>query len=157
MSPQAGDFAVTATGGWVAKVIRFITKSPVNHAFVYLGNDQIIEAQPGGAAISPVSKYPNAIWSEHQALGVNITAGAKALAGVPYNYIDVAAQAIVRLLGWQAPMWALRRLSDPRRLQCAQLVDYAYHLAGIELFHDRRPSGLVAPSDLYELIGDSRV
>lgn len=61
----------------------------------------------------------------------------------------------MRLFKWHAPKWALNRVSDNKHLQCAQLVDYCYQMAGVHLFPDGRPDGLVAPSDLYDLIGKS--
>lgn len=150
--PNLGDFGVTATGGWVARKIREITHSPVNHAFVYIGSGRIVEGEPHGAANSSVDRYPAAIWySAPSEVGALIASRALRLVGTPYNYLDIAAQAVVRVLGWKAPRFVLARLSRSDRLQCAQLVDLAYHQAGVELFPDGRPGGLVAPSDLYDL------
>jgi hypothetical protein len=153
--PNDGDFMVTKTGGFVAWCIRKVTKSTVNHAAVYIGVGFIVEAQSNGAVISPVSKYPDAVWStapnsyddQHK-----LRLAALDLVGTPYNFLDIAAQLFVRQFGWNAPKWAIKRLSSPKRLQCAQLVDEAYRRAGITLFKDGRPAGLVAPSDLLALI-----
>lgn len=148
---------VTKTGGWFAWAIRKVTHSPVNHAGVYIGHGFLVEAQPGGARITKITKYPSAIWSippisVHTQLA--IIHAALDLVGTPYNFFDIAAQAIVRVFHWKAPKWALKRISDPSRLQCAQLVDVAYVEAGETLFIDGRPAGLVAPADLYQLIKD---
>lgn len=153
--PELGDYMVTATGGWVGRMIRKITRSPVNHAAVYVGLGFLVEAQPGGARLGNVTDYPHAIWSTIHLGDIqrhNIAHDALTLVGTPYNFVDIAAQALVRVFGWNAPKWALRRLSSPKRLQCAQLVDLAYERAGVRLFPDGRPEGLVAPSDLYDLI-----
>jgi uncharacterized protein YycO len=153
--PHLGAFMVTPTGGWFAKLIRKVTHSKVNHAAVYVGAGFIVEAEPHGARVHLASHYPNAIWSEppisvHTQLA--IIHAALDLVGTPYNYLDILAQFLVRSFNWKAPKWALKRISDPSRLQCAQLVDVAYDKAGVKLFADGRPNGLVAPSDLLLLI-----
>lgn len=153
--PQNGDFFVTATGGFVGWAIRKITKSPVNHAGVYVGVGRIIEAEGNGAAVADASKYPNAIWSNSNldvATANKVHDNAVAIVGTPYNFIDIAAQFIVRVFGWKAPKFVLKRLSDPRRLQCAQLVDLVYQRSGIELLKDGRPNGLISPEDLRQVI-----
>jgi hypothetical protein len=157
--PELGDYMVTATGGWFGRKIREITHSGVNHAAIYVGLEYVVEAQPRGAKLTRVSVYPKAIWS-----AINLTSNqrreiavsALSLVGTPYNFIDIAAQAVVRVAKWRAPKWALRRLSSAKRLQCAQLVDLAYEMGGVRLFPDGRPEGLVAPSDLLDLINAER-
>jgi hypothetical protein len=153
--PEIGEFMVVRTGGWFAAAIRSITHSPVNHAALYVGSGLVVEAQPGGAKLTRASHYPKAIWS-HQTLPVPtrqaIVHAALALVGTPYNFLDIAAQGLVRVLHWDAPKWALKRLSSTHALQCAQLVDCAYELAGVKLFADGRPEGMVSPGDLYDLI-----
>ena len=153
--PDLGDYMVTATGGWFARKIREITHSGVNHAGVYVGLEYLVEAQPGGAKLTRIREYPEAVWSRVLLTSRqrhDIASAALDLVGTPYNFMDIAAQAVVRVFGWHAPKWALRRLSTSKRLQCAQLVDVAYERAGVRLFPDGRPEGLVAPSDLYDLI-----
>jgi hypothetical protein len=152
--PAIGAYMVTKTHGWVGWAIRWITHSRVNHAGVYVGKGWLVEAQPHGARLVKIKAYPDAIWSQalDSKTGKAIARAALGLVGTPYNFLDIAAQACVRLFKWQAPEWALRRLSSPKRLQCAQLVDEAYRRAGIQLFMDGRPAGLVAPGDLYDLM-----
>jgi len=50
------------------------------------------------------------------------------------------------------PAAVRRRLANPKRLECSQLVDAAYLEAGVHLFSDGRIPGDVAPSDLLLLI-----
>lgn len=150
-----GDYLVTASPGWIAWAIRKITRSTVNHAAVYVGEGKIVEAWQSGARVRPVSEWSNAICSTIQLTGSQrsgICRYARAAVGAKYNFLDVAAQAVVRLFKWHAPQWVLDRLGRPDRLQCAQLVDLAYAAAGVTLFPDGRPFGLVAPSDLRDLI-----
>jgi hypothetical protein len=153
--PALGAYMVVATQGRIAAAIRWFTHSKVNHAAVYVDAGMIVEAQPGGACLTPALHYGTAIWSVPKftpQVGYAIANCARDLVGTPYNFLDIAAQAVVRLFHWHAPDWALRRLSTSKRLQCAQLVDEAYRRAGVQLFKDARPEGLVAPSDLYDLM-----
>lgn len=155
MNPALGEYMVTKTGGWFAWAIRKATRSSVNHAAVYVGHGFIVEAEPHGAKVSQVRDYPHAIWSKQEMTvhtRLRIIECALNLVGTPYNFFDIAAQALVRFAGWKAPDWAIRRLSSAKRLQCAQLVDIAYEQAGVKLFKDGRPEGLVSPGDLLNLM-----
>lgn len=152
--PELGDFMVTATPGFVARMIRLITHSKVNHAAVYVGERWLVEACPSGAQPTLITHYPNATWSSLPLTASQrsmIATRAVDMIGTPYNFLDIAAQLAVRVFRWHAPQWALDRVARPDRLQCAQLVDLAYQLAGVHLFKNV-PMGLVAPGDLYDLI-----
>lgn len=149
--PQPGDYLTTATGGWFGGAIRWITHSKVNHAAVYIGNGYIVEAEPKGARVGHVSEYPEPVWSNIDLTNPQryvIVAAAQRFVGTPYNFLDIAAQAVVRLFRWHAPQWALDRVSRTDRLQCAQLVDECYMEAGVHLFPDGRPEGMISPEDL---------
>lgn len=173
MTPRLGDFGVVRTGGWAAAVIRWATRSTVNHAFVYVGDGKIVEAQPGGAVLSDVSEYEGrTIWSTGRVVAYCDTGGcvdgvfvpderdaiahaARGMVGVPYNWPDIAAIGLAqRRLGRLVTprSWIARRLSRGDRLICSQLVDAAYNAAGLHLFTDNRPTGLVSPGDLLDLI-----
>ena len=154
MTPQIGAFGVVRTEGWGAAVIRAVTNSPVNHAFVHVGDGVIVEAQPKGARTLRATHYPNAIWSHRdlQGHGPAIAAAARRLVGTPYSWVDVVCIGLADLFGWHVPAAVRKRLSRRGELMCSQLVDTAYHDGGIELFTDGRIPGDVAPSDLYDLI-----
>jgi len=55
--PNVGDYFVVRTNGWAARLIQLGTGSKWNHAGVYLGNNQIVEARPVGVTLSELSKY----------------------------------------------------------------------------------------------------
>ena len=153
--PDLGAFGVTATPGWKAWVIRVITKSAVNHAFIFVGDGQIVEANPSGAATGNVDEYPHAIWS-HMALTTQqrhaIANAAHALVGTPYSWVDDACIGLADLFGWHVPEPVRHRLNRRDRLMCSQLVDRAYAMAGVQLWADGRLSGDVSPGDLLHLI-----
>lgn len=160
---RPGDFGVVATGGFEAKVIRWGTESTVNHAFVYIGAGQIVEAEPGGACVSPVKKYGDRpIWSS-SAFDLDdmtrrrIASGAVNLCGIPYGWLDIVAIAFAQrrtgeLVNPLRPPWWVRRIESLHTLICSQLVDVAYEGGGVNLFTDGRPPGLVSPGDLLDLI-----
>lgn len=154
MIPEVGAFGVTRTDGWKAWVIRRVTRSTVNHAFIYVGGGNVIEANPAGAGWAPADKYPHAVWStmDLHGRGTAIAHAAWALVGTPYSWVDDACIGLADLFGWHVPQAVRSRLSRRTRLMCSQLVDTAYLSAGIHLFPDGRITGDVSPGDLLHLI-----
>lgn len=159
--PELGDFGVVRTEGIGSALIRFGTDSPVNHAFVYVGDGQIVEAEPGGALLSPVNRHGDkVVWStgavtlatiERQ----RIACYARTLVGTPYGWPDIVAIALAqRRLGElvDSRTWWVRRIQTLDTLICSQLVDVAYNRAGVHLFDDGRLPGLVSPGDLLGVI-----
>jgi hypothetical protein len=164
-APAEGDFAVVATGGWVARGIRWVTRSKVNHAILSIGLGWIVEGDPKGAQLSHASKYPHAIWAnwpldalqQHQ-----IGQWGRMHVGTRYSWVDDAEIGAVDMADRVKPVghwlgravgWLFRkRLRSTRTLMCSQLVDAAYQAAGVQLFTDGRPAGAVSPGDLYILI-----
>ena len=149
--PKLGDIGVVATGSWQAWCIRLATRSEVNHAFVYVGNDNIVEGNPNGANLAGVEKYPNAIWLDFgltDTKRASVAAHARDCIGVKYNWLDDAAIGVAKLLGRKTPHFIALRLSDRSHLQCSQLADQCYRDAGVHLFKDGRETGEVAPGDL---------
>lgn len=190
---RPGDILTTPTYGnlldrTLGRAIRFGTATqdptgkwvdaPVNHAAIYLGGGKIVEAQPGGAAISAWDKYGNdAVWSVN-GLGQRQTDGslrplppltstqrdeiaghACQMVGTPYGYLDIVAIGIGQrrmhleyVVDPAKPLadqpWWVRRITSPHTLICSQLADLAYARAGIELFADNRLPGLVSPNDI---------
>jgi hypothetical protein len=158
--PQLGDFGVVRGSGFVDWAIRWCTQSSVNHAFLCVGNGQIVEAESNGAILSPVDKYGDrAIWSSldlDDAKRQRIGDAGRKLDGTPYGYLDILAIGIYqrrfgRVLRPLA-RWAAKRIESTHTLICSQLVDQAYLMAGVHLFDDGRLPGLVSPGDLLDLI-----
>jgi len=167
-TPELGCFGLVRTGGWAAVGIRVMTQSPVNHAFVYVGpqtfgyvhddgtevhyvdEPAIVEANPAGAGLTPVSAYGQVIWSEPppQGMGYAVANAALALLGTPYSWVDDAAIGIAKLSGWHVPDAVRHRLNRKDRLMCSQLVDTACGNAGWVLYSDHRMPGDVSPGDL---------
>lgn len=168
VQPAVGDFGVVSTAGpWLdrmaAKVIRWDTDSPVNHAFVYIGNGQIIEAVRR-VRLGYIDEYDDIIWSTGRLPAEltpsadqreQIVEAAHRMIDEKYNALDILAIGLAqkrmgRLVSDDT--WWAKRLSKDGREICSQLVDDAYDAAGIKLFADGRLSGLVSPGDLYRLL-----
>lgn len=149
-----GQFGVVRTNGIAGWVIRLGTRSQVNHAFVVVSDHgAIVEAQPGGARISHLSKYPDAILSHYDlthGAQVRIANAALDLKGTPYNWLDIAAITLLSL-GFRF-RWLQNRAQSSKTLICSQLVDRAYTNAGLHLYADGRPDGQVTPGDLLLLL-----
>lgn len=156
-APLAGDYAVVRTGGWQAAVIRIVTRSHYNHAFIYVGDGQIVEAQPGGARLVQNSydaahvRYSTVTLSPGER--VFIVNNAKRLVGVPYGWLDIVS---VGLLQFHIrPFFLRERVRTSKNLICSQLVDFTFLLSGVHLLNDGRLPMDVTPGDLDHLIANS--
>jgi uncharacterized protein YycO len=85
-----GCYGVSHGGRITGELIRHVTGAWGGHAFVYIGNGQIIEAAPPVVRLAPASSHPDAVWNANYPLtGLQrdkICARARALAGCPYDY-----------------------------------------------------------------------
>ncbi|RKE19934.1 hypothetical protein [Streptomyces sp. TLI_171] len=162
--PLPGDFAVVRMGGRTGRLIRigqFLNGdgfADYEHAFVHVGDGQLVEAQPGGAELRPLSVYDGrpVLWStgripltEEQRTA--ITAAAHRYVGTPYSLADYLALAAARI---HLPAGPLLRnyVATSKHMICSQLVDQCYQDAGVHLFDDHRWPGYVTPADLAKLL-----
>lgn len=128
------------------------------HAFVYLGDGDLVEAQPGGAVLESLTAYDGrpVLWSTGRiALDdeqrQSVVAAARGYLGVPYSVADYFALAAHRI---HLPVSPLLKgyVADSRHMICSQLVDQCYQDAGVQLFTDGRWPGYVTPADLTRLL-----
>ncbi|MEV4558345.1 hypothetical protein AB0K51_15330 [Kitasatospora sp. NPDC049285] len=162
--PGPGDFAVVRMAGRTGRLIRIAQWlngdgfADYEHAFVHVGDGQLVEAQPGGAELRPLSVYDGypTLWSTGRIALTDeqrtaIVAAARHYIGTPYSAADYFALAAARLGRPIAPL--LRRyVADSRHMICSQLVDQCYQDAGVHLFTDHRWPGYVTPADLANLL-----
>jgi hypothetical protein len=103
--PQAGDVGCTTIRGDVGFLIRIgqaclgLGWRNTEHCFVYVGDGQIVEAEPGGARLAGLDEYDarTIVWvrcpdANRQA----VAAAAKELIGTPYSSADYFAIAAHR-------------------------------------------------------------
>src|SRR6516162_438821 len=85
-----GSYGVSHGSGIAGELIRHATESWAGHAFVYVGNGQIIEAAPPCARIASAASHTDAVWNVRYPLTDAqrdaIVARAHALVGTPYDY-----------------------------------------------------------------------
>lgn len=162
-----GDIGVTSISGDVGKLITFgewlngNKDDKYDHAFIYVGNGQIVEAEAGreGARLGNVSEYmdgrPLAFSTGKIPLdgaqGQKIADIALSLVGTGYSFLDYVAIATHR---FHLPVPGLESyIASSKHMICSQLVDYAYQKAGYQLFTDGRWNGYVTPAAIAVRIG----
>ncbi|MFB7114066.1 hypothetical protein [Streptomyces sp. NPDC056291] len=164
--PQPGDFALTKIAGVSGAFIsagQYLVGdgAPVQHAFVYVGDGQIVQAMPGGAELIRLEDANEPfVWSTgkipltHEERA-RIAAHAIWLVGTPYSYLDYVSIALAHYR--IRPAWVRDFVADTGHMICSQLADEAYLRAGVHLFDDGRLPGDVTPGDLWELLHPKRV
>ncbi|KWT57643.1 hypothetical protein ADL21_33665 [Streptomyces albus subsp. albus] len=162
--PMPGDIGITQISGNAGRLIRIGQWLNGNgfadyqHAFLVLPDGMLIEAEPGGATIRPLSVYDgaNILYVCPEGLTDRqrdaICAAGRRYEGVPYSFLDYLAIAVHRL---RIPFPGLRRyVAATGHMICSQLVDQSYHDAGIPLFSDGRWPGYVTPGALFQRLAD---
>lgn len=152
-----GDFGLVSIKGNVGFLIRlgqFLNGDgfrDFEHAFIYIGDGKIVEAEPGGARIADLSEYDGReiLWSSGlieltDAQRQVIVEAAKNDVGTPYSYLDYLAIALYRL-HIKHPGVA-KRVEESKHLICSQLVAKEYALAGSHL--TGKPAYLTTPGGL---------
>lgn len=163
VQPLPGDFAVTSIKGDVGFLIsvgEWLNGSRFghwDHAFVYVGDGLIVEAEPGGARLAGVDEYAGRpiAWSTGKVELTDdqrtaVVAAAKGFVGVPYSAADYFALAL-----WHFRLripWAKRVMNSRASMICSELVGFAYESAGVPLLSGREP-GDITPADLAQIIG----
>jgi hypothetical protein len=145
---QPGVFGVSHGGGTAGKLIRHATGSWAGHAFLYLGNGQIVQGQPPVAAIAPADSHGDAIWAfrmwdqlrradgwtEEQvaAAQARVVARGHALIGCAYDFEAYAGFALEVLKLRNASQLEPFFARDSYRV-CSALVDDAETFGGVPM------------------------
>jgi hypothetical protein len=156
--PQPGDFAVVSVGGapgrgvqiaeWLAGAGKY---SEYEHVYVYIGDGMVLQAEPGGSRITPMTPHKLTLWSTGI---INIPAEARArvpelartMEGIPYSLLDYVSLAAHRL---HIPAPNLRDyIADSGHMICSQLADEFLRRLGVHVFADGRWPGDVMPADM---------
>jgi hypothetical protein len=157
VTPRPGWIGLTQISGFTGKAIRFGQWlngdgfSDYEHAFMPVGNGNIVEAMPGGATYGPNWHDPATTrWLIcPEEFSDAVAHHAIEFVGTRYAFEDYAALAAHRF-GFHAPH--LQQFIDSSgSMICSQLVDAAARLGGWNLFADGRWSGDVTPGDLNRL------
>lgn len=166
-TPEPGDFflaPISGIGGFAIKVGQWLNGDgfdKVQHAGIFLGDGQTIEAMPGGAILGDIKRFdPDSLvwstgaWDISDKGRSRIVHYAKACEGTPYSPADYLALAAHR---FHIPTPALKYyIRNSGHMICSQLVDHVYTMSWVNLFHDNRWEGYVTPGDLYHLVQSRR-
>ena len=153
--PQRGDYFVISSKGLIPFLIQIGTRSKDNHAGLYVGDNQVIEAMPGGVRLSPVTKYSDIIWNKHEELTEPqreaIVKEALKHLGNKYSFLDYVA-IIMRIIGLPSSTWLANLLAKSSNVICSELVARVYRSVGISIEGDK-PDFYITPADLsYRLL-----
>ena len=149
--PLPGDYGVVKTNGFFGWLIRLGTTSRWNHAVIYIGNDEIIEANPHGVEINKLDRHEHIAWNQHEGLTnqqrIQIVKAAYSAVGEPYDFWTIADIAL-RILGLKLlTVWLLEKLARNKGYICSELVAECYRKAKLPLAH---ADYLCTPGDLAE-------
>lgn len=166
---QPGDFAVVSTGGPAGRLIALGERlngdafTQYQHAFVYAGDMQVIEAEPGGARDRRLTRFETpgqlTLWSTGTialtgAQRAAVCLAARGYRGTGYSALDYLAIAARR---FRLPVPGLQSyIATTKHMICSQLVDQCYADAGVHLFDDGRWPGYVTPASLAAVIENAK-
>jgi len=150
--PPPGVYGCVRTPGLGPLLIRLVTRSWANHAFVVVDDACVIEAEPGGVRVREISEYNGCSMvlsttepmTEAQRSAVVVYAASKI--GTGYNWTADTADGLAAVgLRWRL----LSRLAAGRRaLMCSELVAQAGQTAGMDWLCGQPESWQVTPAML---------
>lgn len=160
--PEPGRYVCVRTGGFIGWLIRKVTKSATNHAFLVTGPGEIIEARPrGGVCRGTLVEYAGmyAVANTRELMTqpqrIAVVAKAETLLGDEYNF-EADADIGLEDLGWH---WRfLMRISGARKhFMCSQAVVTCGVAAGLPWDCGKGSPDQVAPGDLARRPGVERI
>lgn len=121
-----------------AKLIRWVTRSPVHHIVIGVDDETCISAEPDGVRRMPIRHYPHIEWLPPQGTPAQLEQvvwHAENMCGSRYNNhaFILAGLDALRLI----PRWASQPLADwadDYGVTCSGLADLVHTAAGIDLF-----------------------
>jgi cell wall-associated NlpC family hydrolase len=128
------------------------------HAAIYLGNNQIVEASNSGTILTSYHYTRNdTMWSSglislSDPQRAAVVKAAHGYVGTPYSWPDYAALAAHTLHLLPATKALKDYVASTKHMICSQLVDQCFEDAGWHLFNDKRWPGYVTPGSLYHLL-----
>jgi len=163
--PSPGDLAACSAGGAAGKLVHALQLAAgggryakYEHVYVYLGDGMILQAEPGGSRIVPMTPHANTIWSSGiihvpDQARARVPEIAAQLEHVPYSYLDYLSVGAHRL---HIPAPHLRAfIRAEGHMQCAQLGDEFMRRLGVHLFAGRW-EGDVIPCDIARLLSETK-
>lgn len=160
--PRPGDIGlvrIPGAGGFLIRVGQWLNGdgfADLEHAFVCVGGGELVEAEPGGARLRPLSQYDGAgvVWLCCPAqYGGAVARAARSGVGTPYSWLDYFALAAHRL---RIPVPGLRiYIESEHHAMCSAFADQCAAAGGWHLFR-RRWAGYVTPGALRRLAEEQK-
>ncbi|NWF26583.1 hypothetical protein HW130_09905 [Streptomyces sp. PKU-EA00015] len=165
-APLPGSIVLTQIGGLAGKLVWLLQAlngdlSRWTHVAVALDDGTVFEAQPGGAVISPWSKYEGrqqavVPWELRSDQRDAVVAEARSRVGTGYNWTTYFYLAAYRFRLPLATGFLRSRVARSDKMICSQAADDIYRTCGIHLFDDGRLPFDVTPGDLARLLDGRR-
>jgi hypothetical protein len=158
---KAGNYCAVRTRGLFGYIIRAATSSPVDHAFVCLGNGLIAEATVYGCRVDSLEQYRGqAMFTDagdkiNAAQRSQICKAARGFAGREYSWTDILLIGL-RRIGLRS-RWLVRHLRDRDALICSELVALAGAAGSQDWLCGTGDAALVTPALLALRPGVERV
>lgn len=145
-----GTYICLQTGSIFGRIIRFVTKSPVNHVVVVTGPDRCVQATNTGVKATglPVSAVAVANVREPMtdAQRTKVAAAAESCVGDEYAWPAIAAIGLRRLgLKWG---WLLKVSADHDAVFCSELAVRAGAQGGLDWLCGEPSAACVDPGEL---------
>jgi uncharacterized protein YycO len=151
ISLQPGDLIFERSYSLLGLCIRTVTKSWANHVALYIGNNEVIEANPGGVKINNVNKYTKPLLRKVRFYRINTDENklnnmikyAKEMNEYQYDYLQIFSLFFLyitnldkKIPGFQSNKYTI----------CSELINVAGYKAGINFTEKFSPN--VTPDDL---------
>jgi len=148
---RTGDIIFFKSDTFISKLIIKLTNSPYSHVALYIGNNEVIEAdrfikvrkRTLGAKEIIFVKETSSLLSEQQK--INLVSVASSYIGRDYDYKKILVW-LIRLLFRRET----RLVDDANGLICSELIDRAFADIGVDLVPERE-DGDVLPSHLLNI------
>ena len=149
--PSYGNYGVVKTSGFFGWLIRLGTFSRWNHTVIYVGNGEVVSADPSGVKKESITAWSYMAWNQHEELDDNqrmmITNAALEAIGKPYDFFTIADIAL-RILGLKVlTKGLLSHLAKNKGYICSELVAECYRKGGLVI---AKEDWLCTPGDLAE-------
>ena len=149
--PVYGNYGVVKTNGFFGWLIRLGTFSRWNHAVIYVGNGEVVSADPSGVKLDPITNWVNIAWNQHEELDDNqrmmIVNAAREAIGKPYDFFTIFDIGF-RILGLKVlSKGLLSHLAKNKGYICSELVAECYRKGGLVI---AKEDWLCTPGDLAE-------
>ena len=152
-----GQIGIVRTHGFSSWLIRFVTRTPVNHVVIDTGTE-VISAEEPVVRTREYGYFDNIVWSQFDLSNAqrDKSAGfAESQVGKPYALADDIAIGVALITREHTPRWLERRLASDGEWQCASLGDASLRHAGVHVFNDDRPMGSVFPGSFWHFFRDA--